>query len=141
MPTTPATRLGWSRASDHTTRAPQSWPTNTARSRPSVVEHAEQVVGQVDDVVVLDGLRAAGPAVAAHVRRQHVVAGVGERRDLVAPRVRQLREAVDEDDGMVGVGVAVLDDVEFDVVRADRALSHQTPFWQRALPATDHTVR
>ena len=83
-----------------------------------------QVVGEVDDVVVLDGLGPRRPAVAAHVRREHVVAGRGERGHLVAPRVRQLGEAVDEDDRGVGVGGAVLDDVQLDAVRADRALCH-----------------
>ena len=63
----------------HTTIEPQSWPTNDGLVLADVVEQAEEVVGEVDDVVVVDRLGPARPAVAALVGRDRVVAGVGER--------------------------------------------------------------
>ena len=59
MPTTPATRSGASSASCHTTIEPQSCPTKTACSSPMSSRSAEEIVGEVHDVVVLDGV---GPA-------------------------------------------------------------------------------
>ena len=59
--------------------------------------------------------RRARAAVAALVGREHVVAGVGERRDLVAPRVGALGEAVAQHDRRRR-RVAGLDDVELDAV-------------------------
>ncbi len=100
---TPCIRSGWSRAiwpSDH--RA----PVVAAEDRlldAEVVEQAEQVAGEVVDVVVLDRLGSIGLAIAPLVGGEHaLVAGVGERRDLVAPGVGELGEAVGEhDDGAV----------------------------------------
>ena len=74
IPTTPVTRSGCSSACCHTTIEPQSWPTNTARSGADVVEQAEEVVGEVGDVVVVDRLGPARAAVAALVRREDAVA-------------------------------------------------------------------
>ena len=45
----------------------------------------EEVGGEGVDVVVLDRIGSARAAVAALVGRQHVVAGLGQYRDLVAP--------------------------------------------------------
>ncbi|MGY2934351.1 hypothetical protein ACVWZ6_003953 [Bradyrhizobium sp. GM6.1] len=50
-----------------------------------MVEQADQIAGQVLDVVVLDRLWPVGRAVAALVRRDHADAGLAQRLDLVAP--------------------------------------------------------
>ena len=121
MATTPVTRSGCSSAICPTTIEPQSWPTNTAFSTPTSSSSAEQVVGEVVDVVVLDRLGPIGLAVAALVRSQHVVAGVGQRGDLVAPRVGQLGEAVAEHHGRAVVGTG-LHEVELDAVGRHPAL-------------------
>ena len=63
-----------------------------------VVEQADDVGGQLDDVVGVDRLRLRGPAVPALIGRQHVVAGLGQRGYLVPPRVGQLGEAVGQHD-------------------------------------------
>ena len=63
-----------------------------------VVEQADKVAGQRMDVVVLDGIGSAGAAVPALVGGEHVIAGVRENRDLVAPRIRQFRESVGQHD-------------------------------------------
>ncbi len=59
-----------------------------------VIEQADDVGGQLDDVVGVDGDRLRRPAVAALIGRQHAVAGLGQRRNLVTPGVRQFGEAV-----------------------------------------------
>ena len=59
-----------------------------------VIEQADDVGGQLDDVVRVDGRRLRRPAVAALIGRQHAVARLGQRRNLVTPGVRQLGEAV-----------------------------------------------
>ena len=56
-----------------------------------VVEQPEHVAGQVDDVVRVDRLGSDRRAVAALVGSQHAVARLGQRRNLVAPRVRRAR--------------------------------------------------
>ena len=62
-----------------------------------VVEQADDVGGQLVDVVGLDRLRTRRAAVAALIGCQHVVAGVGEDRNLVSPRVGQFGKAVGQD--------------------------------------------
>src|SRR5204863_10005462 len=60
-------------------------------------------------------------SVAAHVRRHRPVAGLREGGKLVAPRVRELGEAVAEDHG---APLPLLRDAELDAVGGDRALPH-----------------
>ena len=62
-----------------------------------VVEQADDVGGQLVNVVGLDRIRTRRAAVAALIGRQHVVAGLGEDRDLVSPRVGQFGKAVGQD--------------------------------------------
>ena len=62
------------------------------------VEQADHVAGQMLEVIRLDLPGSIAPAVAALVRREHVVARLRQGHDLVTPRPRQLREAVAEDD-------------------------------------------
>ncbi len=94
---TAATRSGCSSGAFHTTAAPQSCPTHTARSRADVVEQTDQVGGQLMNVVGVDGIRTIRAAVAALIGRQHVVAGVGEDGNLMTPGVGQFGEAVRQD--------------------------------------------
>ena len=62
-----------------------------------VVEQADQVGGQLVNVVGLDRIRTRRAAVAALIGRQHVVTGLGEDRYLVPPRVGQFGKAVGQD--------------------------------------------
>jgi hypothetical protein len=50
-----------------------------------IVEQAQEVVGQVDDVIVGDAVRPGRPAVAPLVGGHGVVTGGGQRGELVAP--------------------------------------------------------
>lgn len=59
-----------------------------------VVEQADQVAGQVDDVVVADAFRAGAASVTALIGCQHVVTGSGQRRDLATPGIAEPWEAV-----------------------------------------------
>ena len=58
------------------------------------IQHADSVRSMVEHSIALDRLGRVSAAIASHVRRDRVVAGIGERRKLVAPRVPQLRKAV-----------------------------------------------
>jgi hypothetical protein len=82
-----------------------------------VVEDRDQVAGEVVDVVGLDVVGPARPAVAALVEGNGPVAGGGQGGDLVAPGVGEIREAVDQHDREP---VASLDDVQLDVAACDR---------------------
>ncbi len=81
-----------------------------------VVEQSEQIATQVDDVVVGDLARAVGPAVAPLVGDDHAVASGDERLDLVAPGVRQLGEAMAQQDGEA---VTLVDHRQLDPVGRD----------------------
>src|SRR3546814_19483470 len=85
-----------------------------------LVGQAEEVVGEVVDVVVGDRLGPVGLAVAALIGADHLVPGVGQGGHLVAPRVRELRAAVGEDDGEPVSGLA---DVRLDPVGDDASLT------------------
>ena len=63
-----------------------------------LIQQGDEIAGQRVDVVVLDGVGAAGAAVPALVGGEHVVAGLRENRDLVPPRIRQFRESVSQHD-------------------------------------------
>ena len=58
------------------------------------VEEAHHVADQVEDRVLVDGVRPVALALAAHVRCHGVESGRGERPELVAPGVRRLGKAV-----------------------------------------------
>ena len=93
--------------------APQSWPTSRTFAIPKRIEHADQIGDElVDRVVALVSLDLA-LAAAARVERDHTVAGVDERRNLVAPDRVVVREAVHEQH----LGAFAQDDnVELDIV-------------------------
>ena len=59
-----------------------------------VVEQTDEVAGQGVDVVVLDGVGAAGAAVPPLVWGQHAVAGLREHRNLMSPGVGKFGESV-----------------------------------------------
>ncbi len=63
-----------------------------------MVEQADEIAGQMLDVVGFDGFGPVGRAIAALIRRNHPNAGGSQRLDLVAPRKRDLRPAVAEND-------------------------------------------
>jgi hypothetical protein len=81
-----------------------------------VVEQAQQVVGEVVDVVGVDRLGTARPPVATLVERHGPVPLARQGGDLVPPRVRQVGEAVGQHDGEA---LARLEDVQLDVAGDD----------------------
>src|SRR4029077_15824860 len=68
-----------------------------------MVEQADEIAGQVLEVVSLNGLGPIGRAIAALIGRNHPDPGGSQRLDLGAPRKRDLRPAVAEEDRR-GVG-------------------------------------
>jgi hypothetical protein len=84
--------------------------------------------GEAFEGVRLDRSRGAAGAVAALVGHDDAVAGGSERADLVAPGVRQLGEAVEEDDRRPGAG---LEELEVDAGRDGH---------EAACGARDHAV-
>ena len=110
-PATARTRSGWIQRHppDH-----EGAPVVPDEDRALLVERVEQadhVGAQRRHVVGLDLRGRRRAAVAAHVGHDHAVAGLGERRDLMAPGERQLGEAVAEDDGGAAAGLV---DVQLD---------------------------
>ena len=83
-------------------------------------EQADHVADQVQHRIRRDVLRGVGLAVAALVRRNRVVPGFGERRQLVAPGIPALREAVEQDDKGT---LPRLHDVHVDTVGLDRSVA------------------
>ena len=73
-------------------------PGDHRRSLAERVEQADHVADQVQERVLLDLLRRVGLAVAAHVGRDGVEAGLGQGAELVAPGVPGFGKAVAEDD-------------------------------------------
>ena len=67
-------------------------------------EQIEHVVDAVFDRVIAIGAVDGGPAVAAHVRGDAAEAEGGERAQLVAPAMPELRPTVDEDDQRASFG-------------------------------------
>ena len=67
-----------------------------------VIEQSDEVVGELGDAVRLDLAWCRRVAVAALVGGDDMVAGLGERRHLVTPRVGELGEAVAQHDRRVG---------------------------------------
>ena len=61
------------------------------------VEHADHVADQVKQRVLIDLVRLACPAIAAHVGRDGAIACPGERVQLMAPRIPGLRKTVAEE--------------------------------------------
>ena len=118
----PAKRSGRSNAQCHATGPPQSWPTTTAVSIPNASSTPTMSPTRCSWVYSSTAERAIGGAVAALVGREHVVAGVAERLQLVAPRVPALGEAVAQHDrgtvGGTGLGDVHAQAVAVDVVGA-----------------------
>ena len=82
-------------------------------------DQADDVADQVQLRVLVDGLGRSRLPVAALVGGDRVVAGLGQRRELVAPRVPGLGEAVAEHDEGTLAG---LGDVHLDAVGLDGAV-------------------
>jgi hypothetical protein len=62
------------------------------------VEQADHVANEVEESILIDRVRAITLAIAAHVRRHDMEAGLSQRRELVAPGIPALWEAVTEED-------------------------------------------
>ena len=79
------------------------------RLEPERADEADVVGDEAHHAVVLDGERLRRAAVAAHVDGHRPVAGLGERRELVAPRVPRLGEAVHEQHQRTVAGLDAVD--------------------------------
>jgi len=73
-------------------------PDQDPRFRPQRGDQAGHVPGQGCHVIGRDSLRLAAAAIAAHVDRDDLVSGIGNRSHLVAPRVPAFRKAVHHHD-------------------------------------------
>ncbi len=87
----------------------------------SDVEETDDVSDEVELRVRLDRFGGVGLAVPSLVGRDDVVAGIGQRAELVAPRVPALGESVAQHDERA-VGRARLGDVHADAVGVDEAV-------------------
>jgi hypothetical protein len=85
------------------------------------VHEPNDIAGQLKDVVLLDGFRPVGLAVPTLVRRYRALARLGQRRQLVAPRVPRLWKAVAENDQRPG---PLLGDIHLDAVGFDGLVLH-----------------
>src|SRR4030081_2955679 len=61
-----------------------------------MVEQADEIAGQMLDVIGLDRFGSVGRAVTALIRRNYPTSGSSQRRDTVTTRKRDLRPAVAE---------------------------------------------
>ena len=82
-------------------------------------DDADHVADEVEEGVLLDLLRTVGLPVAAHVRRDRPKARVGERLELMAPRVPGFRKAVAHQDER---SFSRLGEMDADAVRLDRPM-------------------
>ena len=82
------------------------------------MHQGDDVAGQMQDRIGGDVLRCIARAIAALIGCDDPESGIGERRNLVAPRVPGLGESVAQHDQRP---VAGLGNVQFDVVDFDRA--------------------
>jgi hypothetical protein len=83
------------------------------------IEEADHVAHQVQLGVALAPFGPVGPAIAALIGGHGVVAGLGQRDELVAPGVPGFGEAVEQDDERPR---AALGDVHADAVSLDDAM-------------------
>src|SRR6185436_11570429 len=82
------------------------------------VDEPGDVGGELVDAVLAHTDRARGPAVAAEIRRPHSKPEAREVRDLVPPRERRLRKAVEQEHELVALPCRR--DVEAQAVRRNR---------------------
>jgi len=80
------------------------------------VEKADHIPHQMQDCVLLDGLRTVGLPIASHIRGYDMEAGGGEGRDLVPPGIPGFREAMTQDHQRTGSGFSQMHP---DAVRLD----------------------
>jgi hypothetical protein len=71
---------------------------------PERIEQADHVAHQMQNRKIFDRFRGAAAAIAPHIRRDHTITRLGERRHLMAPGMPRLREAVAEQDGHAAAG-------------------------------------
>ena len=84
------------------------------------VEDRHEVGHRVREAIRVDRGGPVRRAEAAHVGREHAQAGRRERRHLVAPEVRGVRESMDEQDRRA---LALVEDLEVEPVARD-AVAH-----------------
>ncbi len=80
------------------------------------IEQADHVADEMKQRVLVDRLGPVGLAIAAHVGRDGMVAGLGQRLQLMPPRVPGFGKAVAQHDQRAG---ALLGDVHLDAVGRD----------------------
>ena len=92
------------------------------------VHDPDHVAGQMEERIGLDRLGPVGLPIAAHVGRDGMIAGLGQRLELMAPRIPGFGPAVAEEDERP---LACLGDVDAKAVRLDEPMGdfgHGVPF-------------
>ena len=99
------------------------------------VEHADHVADEMKQRVLIDGFRLACLAIAAHVGRDGAIAGLGERLQLMAPRIPGFRKAVaEEHDGSASrFGEMDRDPVCLDGAMGDLGHAPSPSIWHRSI--------
>ena len=105
MPITRSMRSGNIRGAFHAVSPPQSWPTMMHLSMPKASSIPMISVTIWLLRVRLDRLRAIGVAVAALVGRDRAKTRIGERANLMTPRIPEFREAMAHHDGDAAAGL------------------------------------
>src|SRR5208283_347142 len=88
------------------------------------VDQSDQIAGELKDVVSLDRRGTVGLPVAAHIRRDRVEPGVGQRADLMPPRVPRLGKAVAQQHAWTRAHLRIVEANAVDVGEAMRDLGH-----------------
>ncbi len=98
------------------------------------VEHADHVADEMKQRVLIDVLGLACLAIAAHIGRDRAIAGIGERLQLMAPRIPGFRKAVaEEHDGSAsGLGEMDRDPVCLDGAMGDLGHAPSPSIWHRS---------
>src|SRR3990167_5467724 len=93
------------------------------------IYEADDILADFDLIVGLDLARLVGLAITTHVRRDHMIAGLGDRIELVAPGIPGFRKAMQKQDKRTFPGFC---NIEFDPVCSDPALLHSRPIHSAA---------
>jgi hypothetical protein len=104
------------------------------RRGPEGIEEPYQIADQVEQAVALDLGGGVGLAVAAHVGRHRAEARVGQRAELMTPRIPGFREAVTQEHDRAS---ALLGHVHANPIGLDDAmldLAHPVSLTRRAAP-------
>ena len=102
------------------------------------VEQADHVANKMKQSVLVDRFGAVGLPIAAHVAGDRVKAGLGERRQLMAPRIPGLGKAMAQQHQRPA---ALFGDVQVDAVGRDIAVSQFAHVRSRGQAAASATLR